>query len=831
MADEKKNGRLFIDTISDETINRRVFGFLRKVFPRIGEKTIAALLTNPKSYLALSISLSNAEKLIGRLKTLGAGAKFTPESDLRATPPESEPINCNQIKSQVFLSFKGKNKPITKPFSYYLGLALISVLMMLLPLVYVLLIIGTAYLVILHIHSNLSLFQSNNSPHLALFVYVSPIIIGSIVLLFMVKPLFARHGSFDTRTLLEPDKEPFIYMYVRKIAETLGAPIPSNIYTIMEVNASANLEPGISSIFTNKLELTIGLPLIAGMNLHQLTEVVGHELGHFSQSTGMRLSIIIRNINLWFARVVYEKDAWDTRIITWSREWDFRFALLLYVAKLFIWLNRKLLWGLMWIGEAVSCYMMRQMEFDADRHGLSLVGANWFQNSSERLEILSWAYTMANDDLGNAWQEGRLADNLPELIKERAGRVTPDQKQELINAIRKSEQKALFNTHPSTAERIAQAHRYDNPPLFYLDLDNHHLEKYNKAARASDASGVYRNSIPSGILLKDLSAFCKSETHYHYETLLEQSISNDRLIAVDELLNAREKESAAVNSLEKIFLGQFNLLRKPLMIDAIAEAPQNPESFIADITKLRGSLEKMKNEYMAASQVASKIDNRLLLLDQAEALLGAGFNFDPKEFNIVRSDIVTVEQSRSRARSEQETQFDIMEKFERTAFEIMGKSLSQLNSAFIRNNLPDSVDLRQKAVDYIETWNNLSRAHADFVSIESVYHQLILLAHQMEDNQENELFISSMFQLMHEGHHKLQDLKKRFANIEYPFNHADGKIYLGHFLVGLVPAEDQLGPLIDALERGMKSPYELLHRLASAMAAIVVKVEEIYNMN
>jgi hypothetical protein len=83
----------------------------------------------------------------------------------------------------------------------------------------------------------------------------------------MVKPILARRGTLDTRTFLEPDKEPFIYMYVRKIAETLGAPIPSKIYTMMQVNASANLEPGIKSIFTNKLELTIGLPLIAGMNL------------------------------------------------------------------------------------------------------------------------------------------------------------------------------------------------------------------------------------------------------------------------------------------------------------------------------------------------------------------------------------------------------------------------------------------------------------------------------------------------------------------------------------------------------------------------------------
>jgi hypothetical protein len=67
-------------------------------------------------------------------------------------------------------------------------------------------------------------------------------------------------------------------------------------------------------MFGNDLVLTIGMPLVAGMSLRQFAGVLAHEFGHFSQGAGMRLSFIIRSINLWFMRVVYERDDWDERL-------------------------------------------------------------------------------------------------------------------------------------------------------------------------------------------------------------------------------------------------------------------------------------------------------------------------------------------------------------------------------------------------------------------------------------------------------------------------------------------------------------------------------------
>lgn len=46
------------------------------------------------------------------------------------------------------------------------------------------------------------------------------------------------------------------------------------------------------------------------LDLQQFAGVLAHEFGHFAQSSGMRLSYLIRSINHWFARVVFEEDQW-----------------------------------------------------------------------------------------------------------------------------------------------------------------------------------------------------------------------------------------------------------------------------------------------------------------------------------------------------------------------------------------------------------------------------------------------------------------------------------------------------------------------------------------
>ncbi|MFH2047700.1 MAG: M48 family metallopeptidase [Pseudomonadota bacterium] len=831
MSEEKVKGKLTIGAIDDNIGKKKVYGFLIKTFPKAPPETLAVLLKNPKASLVLTLKENQAEKMVLKLNALGAKASFAPVDTQPTAQTLKTPVDINKIKSMIIRGFQGKIEKIPIPFLYRIGLGVTAFIMLLLPLIYLAFITGIGYLLLFHIRENITLFHELRSARGAIIAYVAPIIIGFLLMLFMVKPIFARRWVNDNRCPIDPKKEPFLYAYVEKIADMLGAPLPAEIYTIMQVNASAGLKRGIKGFFSNELELTIGLPLVAGMNLYQLTEVIGHEFGHFSQTVAMRFSYIIRLINHWFARVVYEKDEWDVRIKQWSKKWDFRISIILYFAMFFIWLTRKVLWMLMWIGEVVSCFMMRQMEYNADRHGLALIGADVFQSGSERLEILSGAHQWAYNDLGSAWREGRLVDNLPALIQSRANRIPQSDKKKIIQSLKNSNRRGLFDTHPSTAERIAHARKYDKPPKFYLDTNDSEIQRYLAEIQPDDPDGIYRCSPPSTILFSNFPTTCKEDTNDYYTMVLEQSIPEDRLIPFEQLIKNQDKEAEAFDALEQVFGGQFNMFIKPEEFSLPIKQPKDAKICIERIKTLKAKLNQQKKEYSTTVSIYKKIHKRMLQLDRAIVLLEAGFTFNPKDFNLTHANRETVEQARSRASAEGQGLFNQMKQFEATSFERIEQSLSMLAYDPIIKRIPDSKELKTRAQNYMETWNILADSHDDFMAIESSYQQLIVLAHQLEDNQDNELFIKKIHKLMHTGHHLLQDVKVRFADSDYPFDHAEKNILLGHFLVGNIPREDNLGELINALENGMSAPFILLGRLIANLAAIVVQIEKALNIS
>src|SRR5213075_671827 len=103
--------------------------------------------------------------------------------------------------------------------------------------------------------------------------------------------------------------------------------------------------------------------------------VLAHEFGHFAQGAGMRLTYVIRKFNFWFARVVYERDSWDVKLEQASRGTDWRIAIVLHAARGCVWFTRRILWALMHAGHAISCFLLRQMEYDADSYEAKLAGS------------------------------------------------------------------------------------------------------------------------------------------------------------------------------------------------------------------------------------------------------------------------------------------------------------------------------------------------------------------------------------------------------------------------------------------------------------------------
>jgi hypothetical protein len=223
----------------------------------------------------------------------------------------------------------GRFEPVRVPLAYRTGLLLVAVATVLLPVAYLGVAALAAWGVGLHAMHNGWILSGSGGKLFRAIAYVGPIIAGVVVVFFLFKPLLARPASRRSDLEIDAARFPLVFALVEGICRAVGAPTPSRIAVDCQVNASASFRQGLASFFGHDLQLTIGLPLATGLTLRQLAGVLAHEMGHFAQGSGMRLTYLIRSVNAWLARVVYERDEWDEKLSEWSTESDWRIAIVL----------------------------------------------------------------------------------------------------------------------------------------------------------------------------------------------------------------------------------------------------------------------------------------------------------------------------------------------------------------------------------------------------------------------------------------------------------------------------------------------------------------------
>lgn len=377
---------------------------------------------------------------------------------------------------------------------YRINILFTTFVMFLLPIIYVCLIVVVGFLVYYHAthHAGMMSAVRGRGAIFMVILFVTPILGGVVLIFFMLKPLLARPGNSSRRRKINPRGEPVLFWFVERICNIVGAPVPKQIYITHDINAAASFEHGMrSAMIGRNLSLHIGIPLVGGMNLQQFGGVLAHEFGHFSQGAGMRLSTFIRSVNFWFARVVYERDAWDEGLESLvDEDTDFRFALIIWFVQICVFLSRAILWVLMMFGHMVSCLLLRQMEFDADKYEIQFGGSENFEQTSDRLQILNAAYGAIIPTVVEAAVNRKTVKNLPKSILEKSGSLDPKLIKDLLKQSHSNET-GLLDSHPSDGQRI---------------------EKARKAA----VDGVFHCTAPAEILFSNFSMTCESITDDFY---------------------------------------------------------------------------------------------------------------------------------------------------------------------------------------------------------------------------------------------------------------------------------------------------------------------------
>jgi Zn-dependent protease with chaperone function len=392
--------------------------------------------------------------------------------------------------------------------AYRIHLMLVACAMATLPVLYLAFVAAAGWGVfyyIVHMMPSLLAHTPRGRAGGAYFLAISaPAIAGLILVLFLVKPLFFRIRDERRRRSLTRQSQPLLFELVDRICDATGAPKPQRIDVDYQVNASAQPLGGIWSVATGKMVLTIGIPLIAGLSSRQLAGVLAHEFGHFSQKIGMGASLVIRKVNFWFMRVVYQRDTLDHMLESSIAQSDWRFGIILQLANVCVMFSRGVLWCFMMLGHGISAGLMRQMEFDADRYEYGLVGSRTFAETSLELQLLGASQAAALQAMLSFFQKGRLADDMITLGNHFREQLPLDVQREIEKA-QANEAGSWLATHPTDRARIARAREAAEDGVFHLERPARELVRHYEEICKGVTWDFYRDQLGSHVTPQQLT--------------------------------------------------------------------------------------------------------------------------------------------------------------------------------------------------------------------------------------------------------------------------------------------------------------------------------------
>jgi hypothetical protein len=671
-------------------------------------------------------------------------------------------------------------QPRRLPLTYRAGLTLSAVVMLILPLLYFGLIGAAAWGLWWYVAgAGISLRQFGGAT--GLIVYLAPLAIGPVLILFLIKPLFSPGKKPAESLLLDLGSEPRLREWIASICTTIGAPMPAEVRIDCEANASAGFRRGPLGLIRRDLVLTIGLPLVADLNCRQFGAVLAHEFGHFTQTGGLAATQAIRRVNAWFSRVVFQRDRWDAWLARASTRGDVRVVIILATARQCIWLARRILHGLMYCGHAATCYQCRQMEFDADYYAVHFAGTDATLQLLRELPWLNAGVQGTRQQLDMLWRDGRLVDDLPSFIAFQRS-IVPGEFANRLETAANEERSKWSNTHPTRRQR-------------------------EEHARALNQPGIYREEAAARDLFADFGATARRATLHYYNEQLRLKATPAVLVDTPAVVAEARETSDQIQALRRLARGTCDSWRPVLLSESDLSPAGDAAALRAVLADRRQWLQDHGEELERLEQDFQQALQRRQRAQLAVELLGAGGKVKAKDYGIGAGTTAAAEAASG--------QFAADLAARRTALAAGDAAFRDWLVAASRMAAVETADDPGATTCAAE----LRRLAGSFASLSPVFRCLgetqaagALLAGflgQAPANRKNVLFGARAEGLRRLAEIPLAQGVQRCADVAYPFPHSRGPINLATFVAASL---QNLDPYTTALRR-LQLLNDLYYRL------------------
>lgn len=488
----------------------------------------------------LSILPTEEEKEIAR-QPFQENHQTNPPS--RAAAPVGRPSLKNQVKTdkrktkkkaaisikQIEQAFRGELPTNSLGLGYRIALFSCALALLVIPLSYCALTLATGYLTYLFATTQVDYLIK--APVLVNGgLYIGTTFAGSVLFIFLLRPFLPSVKTQGEELILNPSNEKVFVELVHRVCDAVSAPYPKEIRISTDVNASASFQSGLLNHLQHNLVLVIGTPLLAGLSVNQLAGILAHEFGHFNQRSAMRSQQLIWTINNWLYTAANNQDGWNDALGSIStRSNNPIISLAVIMAKMMITITGFVLYVFMYLAVGLSCWLSRQMEFDADSYQISLSGSREFKTTFSQLIKCDYAMQRTFEGCFGSDQPG-LPNNLTPLFSQYLHNTPKDIEKSISDSL-SSGKSSWWDTHPSNHERIEKAN-------------------------TSSVKGIFSCNFPASMLFRDLEGLGKSTTALFYRERGYYPDKNE-LYDTNELIEQAKGECQAEDALLSYFNGWF----------------------------------------------------------------------------------------------------------------------------------------------------------------------------------------------------------------------------------------------------------------------------------
>jgi Zn-dependent protease with chaperone function len=248
-----------------------------------------------------------------------------------------------------------------------------------------------------------------------------------------------RPGGDETGVLLAEPDQPRLWSQVRHLAEQVGTRPPDEIRLIHDVNAAVSEDSRWLGLVSGTRRMYVGAPLLTGLTALQMRSVLAHELGHYGgRHTGL-------------AGVTYRGQESLRGMIGHLGPSSLIGRILRLYARAYV---------------AVASSVNRRQELEADECSARLAGKGVAIRALQELPAIDvgWAWFLedyATDAAGGGRRPRELFAGFHHFW------TSPEQQQRLdpLRTDPPVEQRSVYDSHPSTPERVAFMARLDAPDV------------------------------------------------------------------------------------------------------------------------------------------------------------------------------------------------------------------------------------------------------------------------------------------------------------------------------------------------------------------------------